>query len=120
MKEAQSCLSRAEIQANEVKYNLKCRYDEKDLLPYCQKEGITLIAYTPLEEGSLAKNKLLQKVGQKYGKSAAQIALNWLISKENVVTIPKAINAMHLEENAAVMGWRMTQEDMNRLSAAFD
>jgi len=120
MKEAQGYLSKAEIQANEVKYNLKCRYDEKDLLPYCQREGITLIAYTPLEEGSLASNKLLQEVGQEYGKTAAQIALNWLICQENVVTIPKAINLRHLEENAEVMGWRMRQEDLERLSAAFD
>lgn len=71
VKEAQSYLSKTEIQANEVKYNLKCRYDERDLLPYCQRERITLIAYTPLEEGSLASNKLLQEVGKKYGKTAA-------------------------------------------------
>lgn len=119
MKEAQSYLGTTEIQANQVKYNLKCRYDERDLLPYCQKERITVIAYTPLEEGSLANNKLLQEVGKRYGKTAAQVALNWLICKENVVTIPKAINPRHLEENAAAMGWRMSQEDLEQLSAAF-
>ncbi len=119
MKQAQSYIGTTEIQANEVKYNLKCRYDEKDLLPYCQKERITMIAYTPLEEGSLANSRLLQEVGKKYEKPAAQIALNWLICKENVVTIPKAINPGHLEENAAAIGWRMSQEDLERLSAAF-
>lgn len=120
MKEAQGYLSKAQIQANQVKYNLKCRYDEKDLLPYCQREGITLIAYTPLEEGSLPNNRLLQEVGQEYGKTAAQIALNWLICQENVVTIPKAINPRHLEENAGAMGWRMRPQDLERLSSAFD
>lgn len=119
MKEAQSYLGKTKIQANEVKYNLKCKYDERDLLPYCQKERITLIAYTPLEEGSLANNKLLQEVGKKYGKTAAQVALNWLICRENVITIPKAINPRHLEENAGAMGWRMSQEDFEWLSAAF-
>jgi diketogulonate reductase-like aldo/keto reductase len=119
MKEAQSYLGKTQIQANQVKYNVKCKYDEADLLPYCQKESITVIAYTPLEEGSLANNKLLQQVGKKYGKTAAQIALNWLICKENVTTIPKAINLRHLEENAAAMGWRMGQEDLEQLSAAF-
>ena len=119
MKEAQGYLSKAEIQANQVKYNLKCRYVEEDLLPYCQREGITLIAYTPLEEGSLAGNKLLQEVGKGYGKSAAQIALNWLIYREGVITIPKAINLRHLEENAGAMGWRMRQEDFEWLSSAF-
>lgn len=120
MKEAQGYLSKAQIQANQVKYNLKCRYDEKDLLPYCQREGITLIAYTPLEEGSLPNNRLLQEVGQEYRKTAAQIALNWLICQENVVTIPKAINPRHLEENAGAMGWRMRPQDLERLSSAFD
>ena len=100
MKEAQGYLSKAEIQANEVRYNLKYRYDEEDLLPYCQREGITLIAYTPLDEGSLATNELLQQVGKRYGKTVAQIALNWLICKERVITIPKAINLKHLKENA--------------------
>jgi len=119
MKEAQGYLGKTEIQANEVKYNLKCRYDEKDLLPYCQRERVTLIAYTPLEEGSLADNKLLQEVGKKYGKTAAQVALNWLICKENVITIPKAVNLRHLQENAEAMGWRISQEDLAQLSAAF-
>ena len=119
MKEAQSSLGKTEIQADEAKYNLKCRYDEKDLLPYCQKGGITLIAYTPLEEGSLANNKLLQEVGQRCGKTAAQVALNWLICNENVITIPKAISPKHLEENAAAMGWRISQKDFDSLSAVF-
>jgi len=70
VKEAQGYLNKTEIQANKVKYNLKCRYDERDLLSYCQKERITLIAYTPLEEGSLANNKLLREVGKKYGRTA--------------------------------------------------
>ena len=119
MKEAQSYLAKTDIQANQVKYNLKCRYDERDLLPYCQKEGITLMAYTPLEEGSLAINQILKDAGQAYGKTATQMALNWLICQDNVVTIPKAINTKHLEENAETMGWRMAQQDFQRLSAAF-
>ena len=89
MMEAQSYLSKTEIEANEIEYNLKCKYDERYLLPYCHKERITVIAYTPLEEGSLANNKVLQEVGTKYGKTAAQVALNWLISKEGVVTNPQ-------------------------------
>lgn len=118
MQEAQSYLGKAEIQANEVRYNLKCR-GEKDLLPYCQKGGITVIAYTPLGRGPLANNKLLQQVGKKYGKTAAQVGLNWLIYKQNVIAIPKALDLRHLEENAGAMGWRMSQEDFERLSAAF-
>ena len=119
MKEAQSYLARTKIVANQVKYNVKCRYSEEDLLPFCQKEGITLMAYTPLEEGSLVKNKVLQAVGQRYQKSAAQIALNWIISRENVITVPKALNFNHLRENAAAMGWRLKREDFDEIAGAF-
>lgn len=119
MIEAQSYLRKTKIQANEVKYNVKCRYSESDLLPYCQRQGISIIAYTPLEEGSLTNNKSLEQVGKKYGKTAAQVALNWLICKENVITIPKAMNHGHLRENAGAMGWRVSQEDLEQISMAF-
>jgi len=119
MIEAQSHLRKAEIQANEVKYNVKTRYIEDDLLPHCQREGVSIIAYTPLEEGSLANSRSLWEIGGKYGKTAAQLALNWLICKGNVVAIPKAINKRHLEENSGAMGWRIDQEDMGRISKAF-
>jgi diketogulonate reductase-like aldo/keto reductase len=119
MKEAQSYLSEARIEANEAKYNVKTRYPELDLLPFCQKEKITLIAYTPLEEGSLAKNSVLRNIGGKYQKSAAQVALNWLIYHDNVITIPKASKLSHLKENAQAMGWRLKQEDFNEISRAF-
>jgi len=119
LEEAQNYLSNTRIEANEVKYNLKCRYPENDLLPFCQREGITLIAYTPLEEGSLANNKILKNMGEKYRKSAAQIALNWLICQDNVITIPKAITPAHLKENADAMGWRLKKEDYAQLSRDF-
>jgi diketogulonate reductase-like aldo/keto reductase len=99
VQEAQSYLSDARIEANEVKYNVKSRYPELDLLPFCQKEEITLIAYTPLEEGSLANNSMLRNIGRKYQKSTAQVALNWLIYHDNVITIPKASKLSHLKEN---------------------
>ena len=117
--EAQSYLSDARIEANEVKYNVKSRYPELDLLPFCQKEEITLIAYTPLEEGSLANNSMLRNIGRKYQKSTAQVALNWLIYHDNVITIPKASKPSHLKENAQAMGWRLKQEDFEEISRAF-
>jgi len=85
MEEARSYLSREDIVANEVKYSILDRDIERDILPYCQKERITVIAYTPLEKGKVAKEKVLADIGRKYGKTATQVALNWLISKDNVI-----------------------------------
>jgi len=112
MEEARSYLSKEDIVVNQVKYNVYDRSVERDILPYCQKEGITLMAYTPLAKGSVSTDKTLIEIGRKYGKTAAQVALNWLISKDMVIAIPKAIRIEHIEENAGAMGWRLSEEDI--------
>jgi diketogulonate reductase-like aldo/keto reductase len=55
----------------------------------------------------------------KYHRTAAQIYLNWLIAKKQVITIPKAVQIRHLEENADASGWRMETEDYEAVSRAF-
>ena len=115
MKEASGHLSQIDIVANQVRYSLRDRSPEKEILPYCIKEKITLMAYTPLEKGSLALDQRLRDIGEKYGKTAAQVALNWLISRPNVITIPKTGSFEHLEENVGAMGWRLLPEDIEKL-----
>lgn len=119
LEEARSHLSREEIVVDQVKYNLLDRSVELDLLPYCRRERITVMAYTPLAKGMLARDKFLEGIGAKYGKTAAQVALNWLIYDENVVAIPKASNIKHVEENSKAMGWRLKKEDYNEISRRF-
>jgi len=111
LKEAINVMKKYEIVVNQVKYSLADRWVEKDLLPFMEREGITVMAYTPLERGRLARNECLSKIGSKYGKTAAQVALNWLIWRSNVVAIPKAVNINHLVENFGAMGWRLTSDD---------
>jgi len=77
------------------------------------------MAYTPLEKGLLANDPFLSEIGKKYGKTSAQVALNWLISKEMVVAIPKAIKMEHIEENAGAMGWKLSEEDMKLIDEKF-
>ncbi|MFP3234860.1 MAG: aldo/keto reductase [Nitrososphaeria archaeon] len=116
LEEARSCMSRVDVAADEVKYNVYEREAERDLLPYCEREGITLIAYTPLAKGRVASDPLLREVGSKYGRTAAQVALNWLIYHGPVVAIPKASRREHLVENAGAMGWRLSEEDFELIS----
>ena len=112
LKKSQEVMRKYKIVANQVKYSLRDRRPEHSgLLEYMRREKVTLMAYTPLEKGSLAKNRCLSEMGIKYGKTAAQIALNWLIWKENVVAIPKATNKDHIKENFGAMGWRLSEED---------
>jgi len=124
MKEAQASLSREQIVSNQVEYSLLDRSIEPDVLPYCQQEGVTVIAYSPLGKGRIPKGrggsfKVLDEIAAKYGKSRSQVALNWLLNHESVVVIPKAIDKEHVRENAEVVGWRLSPEDSKKLATAF-
>jgi len=125
-REAQESLSKARIASNQVEYSLVERAIEEDLLPYCSRESVTLIAYSPVARGNIPSGgrderwRTLDSIARRYGKTRAQVALNWLISKEPVVAIPKAINLEHVRENAEAAGWRLSKEDQDALSEAFN
>jgi len=118
LEEAMASLSRHEIVANEIRYNILIRSAEKDPIPFCLKEGITIIAYRPIERGSILTGyvrEALEEVGRKYGKTPVQVALNWLISKPMTIAIPKASRIEHLKELAGSLGWRLSDEDVRLL-----
>jgi diketogulonate reductase-like aldo/keto reductase len=124
MVEAQGALSREKMVSNQVEYSLVDRSSEKHILPYCQKEGITVIAYSPLGQGKIPRGKgeefrVLDEIAAKHSKSRSQVALNWVLRNESVVTIPKAIDKAHVRENANVTDWRLDADDLKRLETAF-
>jgi diketogulonate reductase-like aldo/keto reductase len=127
LEEAMNALKREEIVANQVEYSLEAREVERELIPFCERNGITVTAYTPLGKGRIPaeaasntpRGKILAEMAQRYGKTPVQIALNWVIWRPNVITIPKAARKEHLEENAGAAGWRLTEKDYKRLSAAY-
>jgi len=119
LEEARSYTSKYDVVADEVKYSITDRGAEKDVLPYCERNGITLIAYTPIEHGLITQGRvgqLLREVGQKYGKTPVQVALNWLTFHEPVVAIPKASKIEHIRENAGASDWRLSSQDFELLS----
>jgi diketogulonate reductase-like aldo/keto reductase len=119
IEEARSCNKKYDVVAVENHYSLLHRDDEEDVIPYVQREGLLYLAYTPLEHGALARDPFLAEIGKKYGKTAAQVALNWLIYVDNVVPIPKAERIEHVKENAGAMGWRLSRDDWLTISNRF-
>jgi diketogulonate reductase-like aldo/keto reductase len=119
--EAQSYLKDHRLVADQVEYSLTEQSPERELLPYCQENDVMLIAYTPLAKGRLARpgNAVLDSLAKKYRKTQAQVSLNWLISQDKVVAIPKASRLEHLRDNVGAVGWRLSEEDLKRLSEAF-
>ncbi|MEM1627132.1 MAG: aldo/keto reductase [Sulfolobaceae archaeon] len=116
---AMECLKKYEIVAVQNHYSLLHRGDEADVIPFTKSKGMLYMAYTPLENGVLAKNQFLADIGKKYGKTSTQTAINWYIKIDNVIPIVKASKIHHVEENAGGMGWRMSDEDWNKISEHF-
>lgn len=114
LKRAQAA-SDAPIVANQLHYNLQIREIERcGLLDYCRSQDIMVIAWRPLRGLDLTL-PLIVTLAEKYGKTPSQIALNWLLCQENVVTITKAANPLHLAENMGALGWTLEKEDVERL-----
>ncbi len=124
-RDAQQALSKIRLVSNQVEYSLVERSIEEDVLPYCAKEHVTVIAYSPVGHGNIASGgrdkrwRALDKIAEKYNKTRTQVALNWLIVKEQIIAIPKAGNLQHVKENAAAVGWTLSKEDQDELSETF-
>lgn len=115
--EAQS-YTQNKIVANQVHYNLVFRRPELNgVLDYCQKNGVMLVAWRPLQEvmATAQHVPLLEQMCWKYEKNLAQIAINWLVSQPQVVTISTMRTARHLQDNLDALNWKMEDDDIERL-----
>lgn len=124
MVDAQAALKREEIVSNQVEYSVFVRAIERDMLEFCQKEHVTVIAYSPLARGAISRPKshavqsVLEELAAKHSKTPAQVALNYLISHKGVAAIPKASAMQHVKENSEAAGWRLSRHEVERLAAA--
>ena len=113
--EARGSLAKEEVASNQVEYSLTNRRVESEILPYCVREKMTLIAYSPLARGQIATS-LPKALLQKYGMTPAQAMLNWVTRNEQVVAIPKAVNISHLEENASSVSVRFEPSEYDQIT----
>lgn len=103
-------VSDSPILTNQVEHHVY--WQNNDILSYCQKNDITLTAYSPLAEGLLVDDEQLASIGDRYGKSAAQVAIRWLLQQENVVTIPKTVTPEHARSNMNVFDFSLSDEEI--------
>ncbi|KAK4769935.1 hypothetical protein SAY87_030467 [Trapa incisa] len=131
------------LASNQVNYSLIYRLPEENgVKATCDELGVTLIAYSPIAQGALTGKyrpenpptgprgriytpefltKLqpllnrISEIGQKYGKTNTQVALNWLIAQDNVIPIPGAKNAEQAREFAGALGWRLDGGEVEEL-----
>ena len=106
--------------ANQVLYHPDSRGIEFDLLTWCDKQGVAVMAYSPLSHTTsrLLRSPALTAVASKHGATPAQIALAWGLRHPHVISIPKASNPAHVRENAASASIALTPEDLTTIDAA--
>ena len=109
----------ARCATNQVYYSLTSRGPAFDLIPWLGQRGIVAMAYSPIDQGSLARNAALRKLAQERGATPAQLALAWLIDQPGVMAIPKAASEQHLRENLAALALRLDATAKAELDAAF-
>jgi len=117
IREAQSALEICPMVANQIEYNLIERKAEQEVIPFCRKNNVIVIAYRPLAKGLLSTkaNAILDELGGKYKKTPSQIALKWVISNEGIAAISKAGSYQHLKENIGIFDWELTKKDKEKL-----
>ncbi|MDY1035365.1 aldo/keto reductase [Lelliottia sp. CFBP8978] len=109
---------------NQVLYHLASRGIEYDLLPWCQKQRIPVMAYCPLAQAGrlrsgLMNHPVVNEIARQHRASAAQILLAWVISHQGVIAIPKASSVEHVKENADALEITLSGEALAALDSAF-
>jgi aryl-alcohol dehydrogenase-like predicted oxidoreductase len=99
-------------------YNLAERRWE-DVLDWCEERNIAFIPWYPLSAGGISTQQALKHVADRHGASEYQVAIAWLLARSKVMLpIPGTSSVKHLEENTASAALRLTDKDMQELSAA--
>lgn len=108
------------IVCNQVHYNVQYReIEDKGVLKQCQEEDVLLVAWRPIQKGLLPKSSIVDELAKKYNKTPNQVAINWLISQDHVVTISKTSSIEHLKENLGAVGWNMESKDIELIRKEF-
>jgi diketogulonate reductase-like aldo/keto reductase len=89
--------------------------DQRALQRFCADKDVALTAYSPLARGAVVDNDDLAAIGEHYDKSAAQVALRWLVQQEQVVAIPRSTSREHLADNFAVFDFELSDAEMGRI-----
>ncbi|MFI0809060.1 aldo/keto reductase [Streptomyces echinatus] len=106
------------VAADQVLYNLSRRGIEWDLLPWCREAGVTVMAYSPIEQGRLLKGDALGAVARALGATPAQVALAWVL-EQGVAAIPRSGSPDHVRENRGALDLRLPAKALDALDEAF-
>ncbi|MFY9317032.1 MAG: aldo/keto reductase [Burkholderiales bacterium] len=109
----------ANCAANQLLYNLMRRGIEYDLLPWLRERRVPVMAYSPIEQARLARDRRLGEFARKHGMTPSQAALAWLLSKDGVIVIPKTGRRERLKENLGALARKLDAAQLAELDRLF-
>ena len=109
----------ANVAADQVLYNLERRGIEFDLLPWCRRSDVPVMAYSPIEQGRVLRHLTLKTIAARLGATPAQVALAWVLRQDGVCAIPESGNPEHVRDNRGALDVRLTPEDLADLDETF-
>lgn len=116
LKELEEACKLVTIASVQVEYNLVDRSIESDILPFCERNGITVLAFSPLDRGrSLTNCPALDRLAAKYSCSSSNVALNWVGKSESVVVLTMTTNPRHVADIASAGELGLTPEEIAEL-----
>jgi diketogulonate reductase-like aldo/keto reductase len=106
---------------NQVPYSLNNRRIEEDVLPWCKRHNMPVMAYSPLggDHNLVVDDRTLARIGSMHGCSAAAVALAWVIRSGNVIAIPESGSPAHVRENAVALATVLSAQDLQTLNRAY-
>lgn len=107
---------------NQVLYNPEDRAIEFDLLPWAEANGLPIMAYCPIgqgQAGNLLHHPALHEVAARHNATPAQVSLAWVLRRNNMIAIPKAVNPDHVKLNAAAAELMLTADDLALIDRAW-
>ena len=109
---------------DQVLYHLGSRGVEYELQPWLENKQIGLMAYCPLAQGGslrrgLLENATVQKIAYNHNATGAQVLLNFVLQRRNVIAVPKASTITHVEENAKALKFSLDDEELQQLNQEF-
>ncbi|XNY06437.1 aldo/keto reductase [Sinorhizobium meliloti] len=103
-------LSDAPIATNQVEYHPYL--DQTKVLQTARRLGMSLTSYYAMANGKVPADPLLTEIGGRHGKTAAQVALRWLVQQQDVIVLSKTATEARLKENFAIFDFALTREEM--------
>ena len=104
----------APLACNQVEYH--AMLSQKLVLDYAHAHEMIVTAYSPLGRGKLTKDPVLAEIGEKYGKTAGQVALRWLVQQESVAAIPKASSETNARANFEIFDFTLENDDLAKIA----